>query len=440
MSQNLSLQELKNLQEDEEIDLSARQLVDVPPALVKLSKISHVDLSTNKIVCLPSAICKMTRIIKLDLANNRLYNLPSEIGNLRNLQYLNLYNNEIEDLPLGFADLKSLKWLDLKKNPLTEKLAKAAGNCGNENECKAAALSVVRFVGDRKKDIEALKSVERKVHEKIQLMNLEEKKRNRVENQQRKLREAAQGNAKSNGAAAHTSHNKDARLSAATMTKAKKASPAKKADDVDGVATKKRRGVFGYAFNLMYYVTVAVLAAATVAILINCADGAKNIPGSAPLCRDLTRIAAFEKPSALFWQNTKKTYGTVLYGYKRQLEPYTSKITKTTSQYYRKFAKTDIGAKIERLAIRIHTWFVDNVAKVVIKQVNTVQVWYKKEGHKHFQWLIDAVVTGSKMLVEMTLDILRNIANALAYVFTRIEIFVSKLMESGFQAAIKTLQ
>lgn len=55
----------------------------------------------------------------------------------------------MEELPLSFGDLRSLKWLDMKGNPLEADLAKAAGECQDEKECKVAAVRVVRFMRDK---------------------------------------------------------------------------------------------------------------------------------------------------------------------------------------------------------------------------------------------------------------------------------------------------
>lgn len=44
--------------------------------------------------------------------------------------------------PLRCAFLQNLKWLDLKDNPLDPVLAKVAGDCLDEKQCKQAAVKV----------------------------------------------------------------------------------------------------------------------------------------------------------------------------------------------------------------------------------------------------------------------------------------------------------
>lgn len=44
--------------------------------------------------------------------------------------------------PLYYSFLQNLKWLDLKDNPLDPVLAKVAGDCLDEKQCKQAAVKV----------------------------------------------------------------------------------------------------------------------------------------------------------------------------------------------------------------------------------------------------------------------------------------------------------
>ncbi|VDM64033.1 unnamed protein product [Angiostrongylus costaricensis] len=160
----LSLKELKDLADDNEIDLSARGLTTVPKALPQVPRLTHVDLGSNRIAALPPSICTMTRLVRLELGSNLLGHLPDNIGALVHLEHFDLYNNEIEELPLSFANLCSLRWLDLKKNPLNPELLKAAGNCGNEKECRHAAVNVVSYMRVLSKMIQQEKVIER-IHE-----------------------------------------------------------------------------------------------------------------------------------------------------------------------------------------------------------------------------------------------------------------------------------
>ncbi|VDO57845.1 unnamed protein product [Onchocerca flexuosa] len=146
MSAELSYKDLKALLDENDIDLSMRQLVSIPS---KIPRATHLDFSNNLITSIPADFCLLTHITKLDLSNNQIVHLPEEFGKLINLIHLDLYRNEIEELPLSFGELASLKWLDLKDNPLELELSQAAGDCLDEKGCKMAALNVVQLMHDR---------------------------------------------------------------------------------------------------------------------------------------------------------------------------------------------------------------------------------------------------------------------------------------------------
>ncbi|PIC39464.1 hypothetical protein B9Z55_011142 [Caenorhabditis nigoni] len=194
-----SLTELRNLQEDDELDLSACGIKDFPNAIVQLTRLTKLDISSNSIAYLPESFCKMTKLIRLDFGNNQLDHLPDGIGYLTSLQHLNLYNNKLEDLPLSFANLKSLKWLDLKKNPLNAKLLAIAGNCGTDAECKTAAKQVVNvYMGDRQKQIDNQKAQEAKHKAKVQKAQEEEKIRKHQEKKKKDLEKKNEGGCEKN--------------------------------------------------------------------------------------------------------------------------------------------------------------------------------------------------------------------------------------------------
>ncbi|XP_068119488.1 leucine-rich repeat-containing protein 59 isoform X2 [Hyperolius riggenbachi] len=130
-----------------ELDLSLSDLSEVPVReLAALPKATVLDLSCNKLTALPGDFCSLTHIVRLDLSKNQLTQLPSEFGRLINLQHLDLLQNRLTALPVTFAQLKSLKWLDLKDNPLNPALAKVAGDCLDEKQCKESAQRVLQYM------------------------------------------------------------------------------------------------------------------------------------------------------------------------------------------------------------------------------------------------------------------------------------------------------
>ncbi|VDO26321.1 unnamed protein product [Haemonchus placei] len=300
----LSLKELKDLAEDNEIDLSARGLTAVPKSLPQIPRLTHIDLGSNKITVLPASLCMMTRLVRLELGSNLLDHLPDNIGALVHLEHLDLYNNQIEELPLSFSNLNALRWLDLKKNPLSPELLKVTGNCGSEKECRQAALNVVSYMKEL-----------HKVHN-IQVCSANSK-----------------------------------------FSQARE--PKKEREPPKPVRTN--RGFFSRSDTLSEMVSVirflvklslmsVVLAglAATVGILLNCADGGKSIPGSKPLCADLTKLTEFKSPSPRFFANIQKTYGTVFNGYYARVQPTVFAVKTKWNEFHREFVKSDIGLVIDR--------------------------------------------------------------------------------------------
>jgi hypothetical protein len=91
------------------------------------------------------------------LSKNQLTGLPESFGELSQLQKLDLYGNKLTELPLTFVGLERLHWLDLKNNPLSQGLAKAAGTCLDEKECKQCAKNVMVYVGEAAAEAEKKK-------------------------------------------------------------------------------------------------------------------------------------------------------------------------------------------------------------------------------------------------------------------------------------------
>ncbi|XP_040291663.1 leucine-rich repeat-containing protein 59 [Bufo bufo] len=130
-----------------ELDLSLSDLSEIPvKELAAIPKATVLDLSCNKLTTIPSEFCSLTHIVRLDLSKNMLLQLPTDIGRLVNLQHLDLLQNRLKALPVSFAQLKSLKWLDLKDNPLNPALAKVAGDCLDEKQCKESAQRVLEYM------------------------------------------------------------------------------------------------------------------------------------------------------------------------------------------------------------------------------------------------------------------------------------------------------
>ncbi|XP_072846707.2 leucine-rich repeat-containing protein 59 [Pogona vitticeps] len=192
---------LKDKLEGNELDLSLCDLTEVPTKeLAGLPKATILDLSCNNLTTLPSDFCSLTHLVKLDLSENQLHQLPSNFGRLVNLQHLDLLNNRLVTLPVSFAQLKNLKWLDLKDNPLDPTLAKVAGDCLDEKQCKQAALRVLQHMRaiqseldrERQRKLQAERELEKKREAERRIREAQERelrKREKAEEKERRRRE-----------------------------------------------------------------------------------------------------------------------------------------------------------------------------------------------------------------------------------------------------------
>ncbi|XP_035468859.2 leucine-rich repeat-containing protein 59 isoform X1 [Scophthalmus maximus] len=174
---------LKDKVSGNEADLALCNLTEVPVReLALFPKATVVDLSCNNITSIPPEFCSLIHLVKVDLSKNQLTCLPDDLGNLVNLQHLDLYNNKLTVLPVSFSQLRSLKWLDLKDNPLEPDLAKAAGDCLDEKQCKQCATKVLHHMRAIQDDVD-------RAREKRLLKEKELGRKKEVKQREREARE-----------------------------------------------------------------------------------------------------------------------------------------------------------------------------------------------------------------------------------------------------------
>ncbi|KAJ8363659.1 hypothetical protein SKAU_G00124900 [Synaphobranchus kaupii] len=186
---------------DNEMDLSLCNLTEVPvKELAAFPKATVLDLSCNNLVTLPPDFGSLSHLVKLDLSKNQLVSLPVELGRLVSLQHLDLYNNKLNSLPTSISQLRNLKWLDLKDNPLEPTLAKVAGDCLDEKQCKQCAFRVLQHMKvlqvevDKERERRLLKGRELEKKKEAQqrakeAREREARKREKAEEKERKRRE-----------------------------------------------------------------------------------------------------------------------------------------------------------------------------------------------------------------------------------------------------------
>ncbi|XP_056628114.1 leucine-rich repeat-containing protein 59 [Triplophysa dalaica] len=259
------VENLRDKIDGNEVDLSLSNLTEVPvKELATFPKATALDLSCNNLTTLTLEFCNLTHLVKIDLSKNQLVCLPDEIGQLCNLQHLDLYNNKLRKLPVSFSQLRSLKWLDLKDNPLEATLAKAAGDCLDEKQCKQCASMVLQHMKVLQEEAD-MERERRLLKERVQEKKKEDKQREREakEKEAQKKKKADEKEKKRQEYQAQMSA-----LAAQEQQKKKREEKKKKAAQNDGKKTnsesvsKGKRSIcslfFSYLLKLLLLLIVGV--------------------------------------------------------------------------------------------------------------------------------------------------------------------------------------
>uniref|UniRef100_A0A3Q3GYM1 Leucine rich repeat containing 59 n=1 Tax=Labrus bergylta TaxID=56723 RepID=A0A3Q3GYM1_9LABR len=264
---------LKDKISGNEMDLSLCNLTEVPVReLAFFTKATVLDLSCNNITSLPPEFCNLTHLVKVDLSKNQLTCLPDDLGNLTNLQHLDLYNNKLTVLPVSFSQLRGLKWLDLKDNPLEPDLAKAAGDCLDEKQCKQCSSKVRGKIAKQKKELDQrwgkkeVKQREREAREK------EARKREKAEEKEKRRKEY---NAQMAATAAREQQKKK------NEEKKKKNGQTAADKKVVESAPKPRRSLIGLMFKLLLLLLLGLAGVAAACRLTDLQKEAMCVPVNA---------------------------------------------------------------------------------------------------------------------------------------------------------------
>jgi len=100
------------------IDLSNKDIDDLPPEIGNFTNLKFLNLSYNNLVTLPDEVCKLTNLQTLLLLRNEIVELPENFSNLKKLELLDISYNQISKLPANFEKLNLLNSLDASYNML----------------------------------------------------------------------------------------------------------------------------------------------------------------------------------------------------------------------------------------------------------------------------------------------------------------------------------
>lgn len=102
-------------------DLSSNVIKKIPAKFsVKFSLLTELNLSNNQMHKLPDELADLAQLLRLDISHNLFLNLPSVVFKMPALRHLKANNNaiiEIENDQIIASD--SLEYVDLRRNPLT---------------------------------------------------------------------------------------------------------------------------------------------------------------------------------------------------------------------------------------------------------------------------------------------------------------------------------
>nr|XP_040033339.1 leucine-rich repeat-containing protein 59 isoform X1 [Gasterosteus aculeatus aculeatus] len=282
MSKNSKVLNLKDKICGNEVDLSLCDVTEVPVReLALFTKATVVDLSCNNITSLPPEFCNLTHLVKVDLSKNQLTCLPDDLGNLTSLQHLDLYNNKLTVLPVSFSQLRSLKWLDLKDNPLEADLAKAAGDCLDEKQCKQCAAQVLQHMRGLHEEVDRAR-VKRLLREK----ELERKREVKQREREAREKEARKREKTAEKEKRRKEYNAQMAAAAAREQQKKKSEEMKKkngqaaADKKAAAATrpKPQRSLLGLMFKLLLLLLLGLAGVAAACKLTDLQKEAVCVP------------------------------------------------------------------------------------------------------------------------------------------------------------------
>lgn len=141
------------------LNLSYNNIVSIPDSICKLENLEELYLLRNQIQKLPANFCSFSKLKLLDVSYNPIVKFPKNIGHCEQLEFLDASYCELRTLPIELTRLIGLRNLNLEENPL---------HFPPQKVIKRGLYAIMHFLSIEQKKIEASKVM-------IQVFNLPEK-------------------------------------------------------------------------------------------------------------------------------------------------------------------------------------------------------------------------------------------------------------------------
>lgn len=110
-----NLNEREDLRNLTDLNLSKRELINLPDQIKLFKQLENLNLSQNLLSNFPYELLTLKF---LDISYNNIVNIEKDICKMQNLKYLNLKANKIQNVPLSLNFLKNLIYLNISFNSI----------------------------------------------------------------------------------------------------------------------------------------------------------------------------------------------------------------------------------------------------------------------------------------------------------------------------------
>lgn len=98
----------------------ANNITEIPKEIEQLKRLNHLCFCNNKINLIPDNLCTLKTLNSFCIHGNKLNVIPEKISEIKNLETFSISNNNISSIPNGVSFLKNLKSFQFENNNIQE--------------------------------------------------------------------------------------------------------------------------------------------------------------------------------------------------------------------------------------------------------------------------------------------------------------------------------